>query len=95
MYNVLRTVLFQKLQIVHYTSTDVNDVSKSLHWLPIQCEIEFKTLVIVYKTLHCGEHRYIKQYLVPYTGLVNTCQSNPDKKILLTTDYEWIIHSPL
>ena len=38
----------------------------SLHWLPIDLRIEFKILIITYKTLHGLAPAYIKDLLVSY-----------------------------
>ena len=71
----------------------VSKAIKSLHWLFIQSRIKFKTLVIIYKNLQCGEPHHLKEHLVPYTCPINTHRSNLDKQILRTTDYEQRIHS--
>ena len=38
----------------------------SLHWLPIDLRIEFKILIITYKTLHGLAPAYIEDLLVSY-----------------------------
>ena len=38
----------------------------SLHWLPIDLRIEFKILIITYKTLHGLAPAYIENLLVSY-----------------------------
>ena len=36
-----------------------------LHWLPVKYQIEFKTLLIVFKGLHGKAHTYIQKMLTP------------------------------
>ena len=44
----------------------ITPVLVSLHWLPIDLRIEFKILIITYKTLHGLAPAYIKDLLVSY-----------------------------
>ena len=39
---------------------------EDLHWLPIKHRIEFKVLLLVYKSLHNKGPEYLKELLVPY-----------------------------
>ena len=40
---------------------------KQLHWLPIKFRIDFKILLLVFKSLHGLTPRYIQDLLIPYT----------------------------
>ena len=44
----------------------ITPVLMSLHWLPIDLRIEFKILIITYKTLHGLALAYIEDLLVSY-----------------------------
>ena len=44
----------------------ITPVLMSLHWLPIDLRIEFKILIITYKTLHGLAPAYIEDLLVSY-----------------------------
>ena len=71
----------------------VSSSMKSLHWLPIRFRINFKISVIVYKTLQSGEPKYLKEFLHPYASSKNTRRSNPDKKFLITFNFDRKLHS--
>ena len=45
---------------------NITPVLMSLHWLPIDLRIEFKILIITYKTLHGLAPAYIEDLLVSY-----------------------------
>ena len=45
----------------------ITPVLESLHWLPVSFRIDFKILLIVYKSLHSLAPRYIMDMLVRYT----------------------------
>ncbi|XP_067660615.1 uncharacterized protein [Haliotis asinina] len=64
----------QKIQnvaarIVSLTSkrSHITPVLKSLHWLPIQARIEFKTLSIVFQCLHDLAPQYLSELISVYT----------------------------
>ena len=44
----------------------ITPVLKSLHWLPVNCRIDFKILLLVYKSLHNHAPEYISDMLVRY-----------------------------
>jgi hypothetical protein len=45
---------------------EVTPLLQSLHWLPIEQRIEFKTLLLVYKCLNTQGPVYLKDLLTPY-----------------------------
>ena len=73
--------LLEKLQyvqnsaarLVTYTpiSNHISPVRKDLHWLPVKSRIEFKILLLTYKTLHGLAPTYLRELLKekPVTGL--------------------------
>ena len=44
----------------------ISPVLKSLHWLPVAQRIDFKTALLVYKSVHGLEPKSIWDMLVPY-----------------------------
>jgi hypothetical protein len=44
----------------------VTPTLKQLHWLPVNQRIIFKTLLLVYKSLHGQGPEYLKELLMPY-----------------------------
>uniref|UniRef100_A0A7N8X145 Reverse transcriptase domain-containing protein n=1 Tax=Mastacembelus armatus TaxID=205130 RepID=A0A7N8X145_9TELE len=44
----------------------ITPVLRSLHWLPVTQRIDFKTALLVYKSLHGSAPRYISDMLMPY-----------------------------
>ena len=44
----------------------ISPVLRSLHWLPVAQRIDFKTALLVYKSLHGLAPKYITDMLVPY-----------------------------
>ena len=42
-------------------------VLKSLHWLPVRSRIDFKVLLLVYKSLHGKAPEYITEMIIRYT----------------------------
>ena len=44
----------------------ITPVLASLHWLPVQSRIEFKTLLLTYKALHGQAPSYLRELIVPY-----------------------------
>uniref|UniRef100_A0A8P4G3E0 Reverse transcriptase domain-containing protein n=1 Tax=Dicentrarchus labrax TaxID=13489 RepID=A0A8P4G3E0_DICLA len=44
----------------------ISPVLASLHWLPVNCRIEFKILLLTYKALHGQAPSYLKELIVPY-----------------------------
>ena len=44
----------------------ITPVLKSLHWLPVSCRIDFKILLLVYKSLHSHSPEYISDMLIRY-----------------------------
>ena len=59
----------------------VSPILKSLHWLPVQQRIIFKTLLLTYKFLTTGKPKYFAPYLSLYTSAVKTRRSNPEKNV--------------
>ena len=48
-----------------YRRSHITPVLKSLHWLPVECRIVFKILLITYKSLHGLSPKYITELLHP------------------------------
>ena len=65
---------------------------RTLHWLPIRQHIIFKTLVLVYKYLTTGQHKYFAPYLPLYKSAMNTRRSNPKNLFLQLPFYCASIH---
>ena len=49
-----------------------------LHWLPIEQRSIFKTALLVYKFLNCGQPRYFAPFLKPRQSVYNTRKSQAD-----------------
>lgn len=56
-------------RILTYTSSrqHITDVLHSLHWLPVQSRIVFKTLTLTYKAIHGIAPSYICDLVILYT----------------------------
>mgnify|MGYP002259884042 FL=1 len=65
---------------------------KSLHWLPIRFRVEFKTLLLTYKTLENGAPKYLMDLLHPYASARSTRMSDPNSKLLATPFFDKRIH---
>ena len=50
----------------------ITPVRKILHWLPIEQRSIFKTALLVYKFLNCGQPRYFAPFLKPRQSVYNT-----------------------
>ena len=59
----------------------VTPMLMELHWLPVDCRIQFKILLLVYKCLHGLAPQYLADLLVPYTPARNLRSSD---SLLLT-----------
>ena len=70
----------------------VSPILKSLHWLPVQQRIIFKTLLLTYKFLTTGKPKYFAPYLSLYTSAVKTRRSNPEKMFLNVPFYSSSVH---
>ena len=44
----------------------ITPVLRSLHWLPVSKRIEFKLLLLTYKSLHQSAPHYLQELLYPY-----------------------------
>lgn len=66
---------------------------KTLHWLPVEFRVKFKTLLLTYKTLHSGSPLYLQNLLHPYVSSRTTRMSNPNIKLLATPYYDSKIHT--
>ena len=56
----------------------ITPVRKILHWLPIEQRSIFKTALLVYKFLNCGQPRYFAPFLKPRQSVYNTRKSQAD-----------------
>ena len=72
--------------------THITSSLKTLHWLPIQQRIIFKTLVLVYKYLTTGQPKYFSPYLSLYKSAVDARCSNPENMFLQVPHYCSSIH---
>ena len=45
----------------------ITPVLESLHWLPVRYRIDFKILMLAYKSLHNLAPQYLTDLLIPYT----------------------------
>ena len=66
-------------RLPRFSST--NCARRSLHWLPVKQRIQFKNLLLTYKSLHTGLPSYLNSALVPFHS---TRRSSPAKLILST-----------
>ena len=92
-------MMFQNIQnclarFVSGTSrfSHVTPILKSLHWLPVEERIIFKTLLLIYGYLNTGKPKYFAPYLSPYTSAVKTRRSNPEKMFLKVPFYIPSVH---
>ena len=60
-HNAAARVLTNTRKLDHITP-----VVRSLYWLPVSQRIDFKILLLVYKTLNGLGSKYIRDLLVPY-----------------------------
>ena len=51
----------------------------TLHWLPVKYQIEFKTLLIVFKGLHGKAPTYIKEMIIPPKSKIYSIRSNEER----------------
>ena len=58
-------------------------VLKQLHWLPVNQHINYKILLLTYKTLNSQAPSYITELLEPYTPARNLRSSSENLKIPL------------
>ena len=56
----------------------ITPVRKILHWLPIEQRSIFKTALLMYKFLNCGQPRYFAPFLKPKQSVYNTRKSQAD-----------------
>ena len=54
----------------------------SLHWLPVKQQIQFKKLLLTYKSLHTGFSPYLNSVFIPVSSFHSTRCSYPAKQIL-------------
>ena len=68
----------------------ITPVLKDLHWLPVHWRIQYKVLLLVYKTQHGLAPSYISQLLEPYRPS-RVLRSATDSHLLLepTTRSFW------
>ena len=75
--NGISDALLKKLQLVQNTAARVltktrkydhiTPVLKDLHWLPVRERIQYKILLLTWKSLHDVAPPYLKDLLIPYT----------------------------
>ena len=65
---------------------------KSLHWLPIEFRIKFKSCLLIYKALNTGYPKYLNSCLQPYTSFRSIRMSNPNLNLLATPFVSTRIH---
>jgi len=65
-YNVLRLQRVQNTAariVLNRTKGSAIECRRQLHWLPISQRLEYKTLLLVFKVLHCGQPYYLRSLL--------------------------------
>ncbi len=62
-------------------SAHITPVLRTLHWLPIKFQIDFKILLFVYKSLHNLAPMYLSELLHPYTP--SRCLRSSDQNLLI------------
>ncbi len=55
-----------KLIMSARTRDHVTPILKQLHWLPVECRIQYKILLLTYKALHSRAPPYIEELLLNY-----------------------------
>ena len=63
----------------------ITPILQSLHWLPVQQRIEYKVLMIVFKTLHNAGPEYLRELLVSYDP--GRCLRSRDRHLLFEPRY--------
>ncbi len=48
----------------------------NLHWLPINCGVEYKILILIYKAIHSMTPAYLTDLLTHYTPLCLQCDQH-------------------
>lgn len=66
---------------------------RSLHWLPVEHRIRFKSLLLIFKALATGSPKYLSDILQPYSSSRCTRMSDPENKLLATPYFDRRIHS--
>ncbi|KAK0145814.1 hypothetical protein N1851_015262 [Merluccius polli] len=60
------TVRLEVTTVITKRSEHITPALKSLHWLPVSCRIDFKVLLLVYKSLNGLGPEYMSDILVEY-----------------------------
>ena len=87
--NALPGNLIKKLQRLQNTAARlVLNLSKydritpalvTLHWIPVKYRIEFKTLLLVFKGLHCWAPTYIQEMIITSRSKIYSIRSNEER----------------
>ena len=60
---------------------NITPILKKLHWLPITFRIEYKILLLCFKSLNGLGPKYLAELLLPYVP--NRCLRSSDQKLLI------------
>ncbi len=93
-FNRLKAIQNSLCRIVTKTSkfSHITPALKSLHWLPILERVEFKTCVLVHKSLHTSKPSYFSPYIERYSCVFRTRRSKPENNYLSKPVYDSNIH---
>ena len=67
----------------------ISPILRSLHWLPIPERIDFKLLLLTFKSLNDVAPPYMEELLVPYRP--TTAWRSADKGLLVQTKYNQLM----
>ena len=65
---------------------------KSLHWLPVKYRIDYKSCLLIFKTIKFHTPSYFTQWFIPYSCSVNTRRSLVSKHFLNEVAFDRKIH---
>ena len=70
-------------RLPRFSST--NCARRSLHWLPVKQRIQFKNLLLTYKSLHTGLPSYLNSALVPFSSPFHSTRRSSPANLILST----------
>ena len=70
-------------RLPRFSST--NCARRSLHWLLVKQRIQFKNLLLTYKSLHTGLPSYLNLALVPFSSPFHATRSSSPANLILST----------
>ncbi len=57
----------------------ITPVLESLHWLPVQKQVKFKILLLIYKTITDAAPVYLQEFITPHVSSHNLCSMDQNQ----------------